>query len=54
LVNNVLLYYRRHLNGVGAGRMMSSSITRPRAIWVPKYLLTNLHGPNVAWVPKCA
>ena len=48
LINNV------PSNGVGAGRMMSSSTTRPRAIWVPKSLLTNLRGPNLAWVPKCA
>ena len=54
LINNVPLCYRRPSNGFGAGRMMSSSTTRPKAIWVPKSLLTNLHGPNVAWVPKCA
>ena len=48
LINNV------PSNCVGAGRMMSSSTTRPRAIWVPKSLLTNLRGPNLAWVPKCA
>ncbi|KAG2578061.1 hypothetical protein PVAP13_6NG232200 [Panicum virgatum] len=53
-INNVPLYYRRPSNGVGAGRMTSSSTTRPRAIWVPKSLLTNLRGPNLAWVPKCA
>ena len=54
LINNVPLCYRRPSNGVGTGRMMSSSTTRPRAIWVPKSLLTKLRGPNVAWVPKCA
>ena len=54
LINNVPLCYRRPSNGVGAGRMMSSSTTRSRAIWVPKSLLTNLRGPNFAWVPKCA
>ncbi|KAG2548992.1 hypothetical protein PVAP13_9KG195500 [Panicum virgatum] len=54
LINNVPLCFRRPSNGVGAGRMMSSSTTRPRAIWVPKSLLTNLHGPNLPWVPKCA
>ncbi|KAG2561824.1 hypothetical protein PVAP13_8KG231300 [Panicum virgatum] len=53
-INNVPLYYRRPSNGVGAGRMTSSSTTRPRAIWVPKSLLTNLRGPNLAWVLKCA
>ena len=54
LINNVPLCYRRPSNGFGAGRMMSSSSTRPKVIWVPKSLLTNLRGPNVAWVPKCA
>jgi len=54
LINNVPLCYRRPSNGFGAGRMMSSSTTRLKAIWVPKSLLTNLHGPNVAGVPKCA
>ena len=54
LVNNVHRCFRRHSDGVGAGRMIKSSTTRPRAIWVPKSLLTNLYGPNVAWVPKCA
>ncbi|KAG2658451.1 hypothetical protein PVAP13_1KG218005 [Panicum virgatum] len=54
LINNIPLCYRRPSNGVGAGRMMSSSTTRPRAIWVPKSLLTNLRGPNLAWVPKYA
>ncbi|KAG2632410.1 hypothetical protein PVAP13_2NG087100 [Panicum virgatum] len=54
LINNVSLCVRRLSKGVGAGRMISSSTTRPRAIWVPKSLLTNLRGPNVAWVPKCA
>ncbi|KAG2642766.1 hypothetical protein PVAP13_2KG243900, partial [Panicum virgatum] len=33
LINNVPICYRRPSNGVGAGRMMSSSTTRPRAIW---------------------
>ncbi|KAG2641351.1 hypothetical protein PVAP13_2KG177000 [Panicum virgatum] len=32
LINNVPLCYRRPSNGVGAGRMMSLSTTRPRAI----------------------
>ena len=39
LINNVSLCFRRPSNGVGAGRMMSSSTTRPRAIWVPKTFL---------------
>jgi hypothetical protein len=35
-------------------KMISSSCHSLRAIWVPKYLLTNLEGPNKAWVPKQA
>jgi hypothetical protein len=37
-----------------ANRMIKSSTNCSKAIWVPKSLLTNLHGPNVAWVPKYA
>jgi hypothetical protein len=33
-------------------KMISSSCNSPRAIWVPKHLLTNHEGPNKAWVPK--
>jgi hypothetical protein len=25
-----------------------------RAIWVPKFLLTNIEGPNKTWVPELA
>ncbi|KAG2630139.1 hypothetical protein PVAP13_3KG494901 [Panicum virgatum] len=34
LINIVPLCYRIPSNGVGAGRMMSSSTTRPKAIWI--------------------
>jgi len=54
LVNSVHIQLRRSSSGDCASRMIKSSTTRPKAIWVPKSLLTNLHGPNVAWVPKCA
>jgi hypothetical protein len=33
-------------------KMISSSCNSPRAIWIPKHLLTNHEGPNKAWVPK--
>jgi hypothetical protein len=33
-------------------KMISSSCPSPRAIWVPKHLLTNHEGPNKCWVPK--
>jgi hypothetical protein len=40
-------------NGVyDTRKVISSRCTR--AIWVPKSLLTNLKGPNKAWVPKHA
>jgi hypothetical protein len=32
--------------------MISSSCNSPRTIWVPKYLLIKLEGPNKAWVPN--
>jgi hypothetical protein len=32
--------------------MLSSSYDSPRAILVPKHLLTNHEGPNKTWVPK--
>jgi hypothetical protein len=35
-------------------RMSSSPCDSPRAIWVPKHLLTNHEGPNKVWVPKLA
>jgi hypothetical protein len=33
-------------------KVISSPSTR--AVWVPKFLLTNFEGPNEAWVPKLA
>jgi hypothetical protein len=33
-------------------KVISSSSTK--AIWVPKFLLTNLEGPNKIWVLKLA
>jgi hypothetical protein len=50
LVNNIHIYLRRSHDGICAGRMIKSSTTRPKAIWVPKSLLTNLREPN----SKCA
>jgi hypothetical protein len=35
-------------------KVISSSYDSPHAIWVPEHLLTNLEGPNKAWVPKLA
>jgi len=41
-------------NDTSTIKMISSPYNSPRAIWVPKHLLTNLEGPNKAWVPKQA
>jgi hypothetical protein len=41
-------------NDTSNTKMISSSCNSPRAIWVPKHLLTNHEGPNKAWVPKLA
>ena len=45
---------RRTTNGVSTSKVMCSPQTSTKAIWVPKYLLTNSKGPNKSWVPKCA
>jgi hypothetical protein len=36
-----------------ARKVMSSTHSRTKVIWVPKYLLANLGGPIQKWVPKC-
>jgi hypothetical protein len=41
-------------NDTSTIKMISSPCNSPRAIWVPKHLLTNLEGPNKVWVPKQA
>jgi hypothetical protein len=41
-------------NDTSITKMISSSCNSPRAIWVPKHLLTNHEGPNKAWVLKLA
>jgi hypothetical protein len=38
-------------NGLYDTRKLISSQSA-RAIWVPKFLLTNLKGPNETWIPK--
>jgi hypothetical protein len=45
---------RRTTNGASTSKMMCSPQTSTKAIWVPKYLLTNSKGPNKNWLPKCA
>jgi hypothetical protein len=41
-------------NDTNTIKVISSPCNSPHAIWVPKYLLTNLEGPNKSWVPKLA
>jgi hypothetical protein len=40
--------------GYDTRKVISSSNTSSKSIWVPKLLLTNLGGPNKSWVPKLA
>jgi len=54
---NTLIYtnmLKKTTNGVSTSKVMCSPQTSTRAIWVPKYLLSNLNGPNKHWVPKQA
>ena len=56
-IHKVVNNNKSHLepkNDTSTMKMISSSCHSLRAIWVPKYLLTNLEGPNKAWVPKQA
>jgi hypothetical protein len=39
-------------NDTSTIKVISSPYDSPRAIWVPKYLLTNHEGLNKTWVPK--
>jgi hypothetical protein len=41
-------------NDTSTTKVISSPCCSPRAIWVPKQLLTNYEGPKNAWVPKLA
>uniref|UniRef100_A0A0D9ZKL1 CCHC-type domain-containing protein n=1 Tax=Oryza glumipatula TaxID=40148 RepID=A0A0D9ZKL1_9ORYZ len=40
---------RKAKNGTCATRVISSLHASTKAIWVPKYLVTNFHGPNMIW-----
>jgi hypothetical protein len=54
---NTLVYtnmLRKTTNGVSTTKMVCSPQTSTRVIWVPKYLLSNMNGPNKCWVPKQA
>ena len=43
---------RKDQAGTCAIRVIDSPRTSIRAIWVPKHLVSNLHGLNKVWVPK--
>ena len=43
---------RKDQTGTCAIRVIDTSRTSTRAIWVPKHLVANLSGPNKVWVPK--
>jgi hypothetical protein len=53
VVNNNISHIES-MNDTSTIKMISSPCNGPRAIWVPKHLLTNLEGPNKIWVPKQA
>jgi len=55
--NSNLVHYdftklRKDQVGTCAIRVIDSPRTSIRAIWVPKHLVSNLYGPNKAWVSK--
>jgi hypothetical protein len=45
---------RRPKNDTCARKVIGSPSASTKAIWVPKSLVTNHDGPNIAWVPNCA
>ena len=59
IANPKLVKSNSNLNELGkayigpcASKVISSPSVSKRVIWVPKSILTNLGGPNMAWVPK--
>ncbi|KAJ1256704.1 hypothetical protein BS78_K330600 [Paspalum vaginatum] len=54
LVNNDFDNLRKVKNGSCASKVIGSPHASIKSIWVPKSLVTNLEGPNMGWVPKCA
>jgi hypothetical protein len=45
---------RKAKNGTCVSKVTRSSYGSTKAIWVPKYLMTNLQGHNMVWVPSSA
>jgi hypothetical protein len=53
-VINENISHMRLKNDTSTIKVISSPCNSLRAIWVPKHLLTNLEGPNKAWILKLA
>ena len=56
-LNSNLVHYdftklRKDQASTCAIRVIDTSRTSTRAIWVPKHLVANLSGSNKVWVPK--
>jgi hypothetical protein len=45
---------RKARNGSIVAKVVSSPNVHAKDIWVPKYVVTNLKGPNPVWVPYSA
>jgi hypothetical protein len=45
---------RRPKNNTCAEKVIGSPCASTKSIWVPKYLVTNLDGPKIVWVPSYA
>ena len=52
VVNTSLSVHGKTKMGNGARKVIKSPHVSTRTIWVPKFLMTNIEGPNRAWVPK--
>jgi hypothetical protein len=53
-VANNNLSHGKPKNDTNTIKMISSPCNSSHAIWVAKHLLTNIEGPNKAWVSKMA
>jgi hypothetical protein len=52
LVNSTISMCGKIKNGKDAPKVISSPYGSIKTIWVPKFFLTNLQGPNKTWVLK--
>jgi hypothetical protein len=53
VINNDISHVKPK-DDISTTKMISSPCDSPRAIWVPKFLLTNHEGSNKVWIPKLA